>query len=132
MSKFYVPTKDEEYIAPFGPIMGYKRMSNAFVKKMNKVMNPKLDEWSERLVGKVKQELRFTKEIEQLWLDEFSNYIAKLNNYAEYRNSFGTKKLDTVNNNFGIQIASGWFVRQFEGESLHVLHSVEHFLHTIV
>lgn len=116
MSKFYVPEKDEEYIAPFGPIMGYKRMSDSFVKKMNKAMNPKLDDWSDRLVGKVKQELKFSKEIEQLWLDEFSQYIAKLNNYAEYRNSFGTKKLDTVNNNFGIQIASGWFVRQFENE----------------
>ncbi len=116
MSKFYVPKKDEEYLAPFGPIMGYKRMSDAFVKKMNKAMNPKLEDWSDRLVGKVKQELKFSKEIEQLWLDEFSNYIARLNNYAEYRNSFGTKKLDTVNNNFGIQIASGWFVRQFENE----------------
>jgi len=116
LSKFYVPKKDEEYLAPFGPIMGYKRMSDAFVKKMNKAMNPKLEDWSDRLVGKVKQELKFSKEIEQLWLDEFSNYIARLNNYAEYRNSFGTKKLDTVNNNFGIQIASGWFVRQFENE----------------
>ena len=68
--KFYVPKKDEEYIVPFGPSMGYKKLSDSFVKKMNDAMNPKLDDWSDNLVGKVKQELRFSPEIEKLWLDE--------------------------------------------------------------
>ena len=122
MSKFYIPKKDEEYIAPFGPVMGYKKMSDSFVKNMNKAMNPNLKDWSGNLVGKVKHELKFDHEIEKLWLDEFSQFIGRLHNFVEYRHSFGTKKLDTVNNDYGIKIASGWFVRQFENEynPLHV------------
>ena len=114
--KFYVPKQEEEYIAPFGPVMGYKKMSKKFLKKMNGFMNPDLEDWSDQLVGKVKQELKFTKEAEQLWLDEFSTFIARFHNYVEHRHSFGTSKLDSDNFNFGIQIVSGWYVRQFENE----------------
>tara|TARA_R100001594_G_scaffold99091_2_gene133637 strand:+ start:11622 stop:12287 length:666 start_codon:yes stop_codon:yes gene_type:complete len=116
MAKFYVPKEKEEYLAPFGPVMGYKAMSDSFIKNMNKAMNPELEDWSDHLVGKVKQELKFDKKTEQLFLNEFSQFIGRLNNFAEYRHSFGTKKLDTKNNNYGVQIASGWFVRQFENE----------------
>ena len=114
--KFYVPKQEEEYIAPFGPVMGYKKMSKKFLKKMNGFMNPDLEDWSDQLVCKVKQELKFTKEAEQLWLDEFSTFIARFHNYVEHRHSFGTSKLDSDNFNFGIQIVSGWYVRQFENE----------------
>jgi len=105
-SKIYIPKKEEEYLAPFGPVMGYKKMTPNFVKKMNKLMSPNLEDWSDNLVGKVKQELRFSKEIEQLWLDEFSQFIGRLHNYVEYRHSFGTQKLDTETFNYGIQIVS--------------------------
>ena len=115
-SKIYIPKKDEEYLAPFGPVMGYKKMTPSFVTKMNKLMSPDLEDWSDNLVGKVKQELKFTKEIEQLWLDECSQFIGRLHNYVEYRHSFGTQKLDTESFNYGIQIVSGWFVRQFQNE----------------
>ena len=120
--KIYTPKKDEEYIAPFGPVMGYKKMSPSFLRKMNELMSPDLQDWSDSLVGKVKQELRFNEEIEKLWLNEFSHFIGRFHNYVEYRHSFGRDKLDTENNNYGIQIASGWFVRQFENEynPLHV------------
>ena len=37
-SKMYVPKKDEEYISPFGPSMGYMKLSPDFVKKMNTLM----------------------------------------------------------------------------------------------
>ena len=114
--KFYVPKQEEEYIAPFGPVMGYKKMSKKFLKKMNGFMNPDLEDWSDQLVGKVKQELKFTKEAEQLWLDEVSTFIARFHNYVEHRHSFGTSKLDSDNFNFGIQVVSGWYVRQFENE----------------
>ena len=114
--KFYVPKQEEEYIAPFGPVMGYKKMSKKFLKKMNGFMNPDLEDWSDQLVGKEKQELKFNKEAEQLWLDEFSTFIARFHNYVEHRHSFGTSKLDSDNFNFGIQIVSGWYVRQFENE----------------
>ena len=101
-SKIYVPKKEEEYIAPFGPVMGYKKMSDSFVKNMNKAMNPKLKDWSDNLVGKVKQELKFNHKIEKLWLDEFSHFIGRFHNYVEYRHSFGRDKLDTENNNYEI------------------------------
>ena len=115
-SKIYTPKKEEEYIAPFGPVMGYKKMTPSFLRKMNELMSPDLEDWSDSLVGKVKQELRFNEEIEKLWLNEFSHFIGRFHNYVEYRHSFGRDKLDTENNNYGIQIASGWFVRQFENE----------------
>ena len=115
-SKIYTPKKEEEYIAPFGPVMGYKKMTPTFLRKMNELMNPDLEDWSDKLVGKVKQELKFSKEIEQLWHNEFAQFIGRFHNYVEYRHSFGETKLDIENFNHGIQIASGWFVRQFENE----------------
>jgi len=115
-AKFYVPKKDEEYVAPFGPVMGYKKLTPSFVKKMNTLMKMELDDWSDNLVGKVKQELRFNKEIESLWLKEVSQFIGRFHSYTEHRNSFGVKALDTEKYNYGIQIVSGWFVRQFENE----------------
>ena len=115
-AKLYVPKKDEEYIAPFGPVMGYKKLSDSFVKKMNTLMKMELDDWSDQLVGKVKAELRFSKEIESLWLKEVSQFIGRFSAYAEHRNSFGISSLDIEKYNYGIQIASGWFVRQFENE----------------
>ncbi len=115
-AKFYVPKKNEEYLAPFGPVMGYKKLSNSFVKKMNTLMKMELEDWSGSLVGKVKAELRFSKEIESQWLKEVSQFIGRFSAYAEHRNSFGVNSLDTEKYNYGIQIASGWFVRQFENE----------------
>jgi len=115
-AKFYVPKKNEEYLAPFGPVMGYKKLSASFVKKMNTLMKMELEDWSGSLVGKVKAELRFSKEIESQWLKEVSQFIGRFSAYAEHRNSFGVNSLDTEKYNYGIQIASGWFVRQFENE----------------
>ena len=53
---------------------------------------------------------------ESLWLEEVSQFIGRFHSYTEHRNSFGVKSLDTENNNYGIQVVSGWFVRQFENE----------------
>jgi len=114
--KFYVPVKDEEYIAPFGPVMGYKKLSSEFVKKMNTLMKTELEDFSDNLVGKVKHELKFSKEIENLWLREVSQFIGRFHSYSEHRNSFGARSLDTNKYNYGIKVVSGWFVRQFENE----------------
>jgi hypothetical protein len=115
-AKLYIPKQDEEYVAPFGPVMGYKKLTPDFVKKMNTLMKMELDDWSDQLVGKVKAELRFSKEIESLWLKEVSQFIGRFSAYAEHRNSFGVNSLNTEKYNYGIQVASGWFVRQFENE----------------
>ena len=62
----YVPKKDEEYISPFGPSMGYMKLSPAFVKKMNTLMKMELEDFSDQLVGKVTQELAL--EVYKLYL----------------------------------------------------------------
>ena len=93
-AKMYVPKKDEEYISPFGPSMGYMKLSPEFVKKMNTLMKMELNDFSHQLVGKVTQELQFNKEIEALWMKEVSNFIARFHSYSEQRNSFGVKNLD--------------------------------------
>ena len=73
--KIYTPKKDEEYIAPFGPVMGYKKMTPAFVRKMNEAMSPDLADWSDKLVGKVKQEIRFTEAISKIFINELGLFF---------------------------------------------------------
>ena len=123
-SKMYVPKKDEEYISPFGPSMGYMKLSPAFVKKMNTLMKMELKDFSDQLVGKVTQELAFNKEIEELWMKEVSAFIARFHSYSEQRNSFGVKNLDANKYTYGIKINSGWFVRQYEHEYNPIHHQV--------
>ena len=115
-SKMYVPKKNEEYISPFGPSMAYKKLTPTFVKTMNTLMTDELPDFSDQLVGKVKQELEFNKEIEALWMKEVSSFIARFHSYSEQRNSFGVKNLNTEKYNYGIKVNSGWFVRQYEHE----------------
>ena len=72
MANIYTPKEDEEIFAPFSPIIGYKKMSPSFVDKLNDAMDENLafgmmEDWSPNLVGKVSQELKFTKELDQIW-----------------------------------------------------------------
>ena len=43
--------------------MGYYRMPDELVEKLNSKMSDKLDDYSDNLVGKVKEELAFDEEI---------------------------------------------------------------------
>jgi hypothetical protein len=79
-------------------------------------MSAKLEDYSDQLVGKVSEELAFDDEIIRIAQEGLGQFVGKYQNYTEYRNSMGAKTLDTENNNYGLQIASGWFVRQFENE----------------
>ena len=70
----YVPQGDAEFLSPFGPCMGYMRMGEDFVKELNDCMDNKLEDFSEQLVGKVKEELvldrtnyNYGLQIEQGW-----------------------------------------------------------------
>ena len=66
MANIYTPKEEEEIFAPFSPIIGYKKMSPSFVDKLNDAMDENMEDWSHNLVGKVSQELKFTKELDQL------------------------------------------------------------------
>ena len=116
MSIIFTPEKDVQLFAPFGPTMGYYRMQDELVDKLNDRMSARLEDYSDQLVGKVSEELAFDDEIIRIAKEGLGQFVGKYQNYTEYRNSMGAKTLDTENNNYGLQIASGWFVRQFENE----------------
>lgn len=116
MSVIYKPTKDVDFLAPFGPTMGYFRMPDSLVEQLNDTMTDTLEDYSEHLVGKVKEELAFTDDAKLIAQKELGNFIAQYQMYTDHRNSMGAKKLDFESNNYGVQIASAWFVRQFENE----------------
>ena len=39
MSNIFTPKKEEDYFTPFGPAMGYKKMSTESVKKFNSLLD---------------------------------------------------------------------------------------------
>lgn len=118
----YVPQGDAEFLSPFGPCMGYMRMGEDFVKELNDCMDNKLEDFSEQLVGKVKEELAFNEDIINKCLAKFSSFVIKYHEMFEAKSTFSQTVLDRTNYNYGLQIEQGWFVRQYENEynPLHV------------
>ena len=95
MSIIYKPQKDLELFAPFGPTMGYYRMPDELVEELNSKMSDKLSDYSDKLVGKVSEELAFDDEIKLIAQKGLGQFVGKYQNYTEYRNSMGVKALDT-------------------------------------
>tara|TARA_R100000742_G_C4224390_1_gene47355 strand:- start:7 stop:675 length:669 start_codon:yes stop_codon:yes gene_type:complete len=116
MSIIYTPESDLHLFAPFGPTMGYYRMPDELVEQLNSKMSDKLDDYSDQLVGKVSEELAFDDDIISIAQKGLGQFIGKYQAYSDHRNSMGAKKLNTEKFNYGLQIVSGWFVRQFENE----------------
>ena len=78
-------------------------------------MNDKLEDWSDTLVGKVKEELKFNDQIMNLFFEEMKDFIMEYQQQTELYTSMGTRGLNP-NSNYSIQATSGWFIRQFENE----------------
>ena len=116
MANIYTPKDEEEIFAPFSPIIGYKKMSPSFVDRLNDAMDENMEDWSPNLVGKVSQELKFTKELDQLWAKEMGTFLMKYQSHAELYTSLGKRNIQPDIFNYSIDVASGWFVRQFENE----------------
>ena len=116
MSIIYEPKSEMEFIAPFGPTMGYFKMSDELVEKLNSKLSDKLKDCSDTLVGKVSQELYIDDETVLEAQESFGRFVLQYQSYSLQRNTFGKSKIDFENFNYGIQIASAWFVRQFEHE----------------
>ena len=115
MPNIFTPQQDEQFITPFSPIIGYKKLSPSFVEKLNNSLNDKLEDCSDTLVGKVKEELRFPEELVNSFFEEMKDFIMKYQLHAELYTSMGVRGLDP-NSDYSIQATSGWFVRQFENE----------------
>ena len=115
MPNIFTPQQDEQFITPFSPVIGYKKLSPSFVEKLNNSMNDKLEDWSDNLVGKVKQELKFDDDIINFFIEEMKDFIMRYQLNTEVYTSMGRAGLDP-NSNYGISTTSGWFIRQFEGE----------------
>ena len=116
MSIIYKPQKDMELFAPFGPTMGYFRMPYELVEKLNSKMSDKLKSYADNLVGKISEELAFDQEILAIAQKGLGQFIGQYQAYTDFRNSMGAKKPNTDKFDYGLQIVSGWFVRQFENE----------------
>ena len=115
MPNIFTPSQDEQFIAPFSPLLGYKKLSPSFVEKLNNSMNDKLEDWSDTLVGKVKAELKFNESLMDSFFTEMQDFIMKYQLNAELYTSMNARGLDP-NSDYTIQATSGWFVRQFENE----------------
>jgi hypothetical protein len=116
MSIIFKPEKDIHLLAPFGPTMGYYRMPEELVNNLNSKMSDRLDDYSDNLVGKVSAELAFDDDIIKIAQEGVGKFIGTYQAYTDDRNSMGNKKIDNDKYNYGLQIVSGWFVRQFENE----------------
>ena len=115
MPNIFTPQQDEQFITPFSPVIGYKKLSPSFVEKLNNSMNDKLEDWADNLVGKVTQELKFDDDIINFFVEEMKDFIMRYQLNTEVYTSMGRSGLDP-NSNYGISTTSGWFIRQFEGE----------------
>ena len=111
----FKPNKDQCFIAPFGPTMGYFKMPNEMVEYLNNSIDKKLDDFSDYLVGKVSQELHFDKEIRHYVSSKLLSFIVDYHEFTKNRNSMGELSLDKSKTP-SLDITAAWFVRQFENE----------------
>jgi len=110
----FKPTKDKEFFAPFGPVMGYFRMPETLVDQLNAAMSDRLNDHSDYLVGKVSQELAFDQNLINLAASGLGQTMIEYHAWAKKRNALG--EYDPSTKRYELQIMAGWFVRQFENE----------------
>lgn len=111
----YTPNSDKEFFSPFGPTVGYFKMPNHLVNKLNSSIDKDLKDHSMELVGKVSQELRFDKEITDFAYNNLYEFITEYHDYTKSRNSMGKESLDS-SKQYKLDITGAWYVRQFEHE----------------
>ena len=114
MSALFQPTGEKEFFTPFGPLVGYFRMSDELVGQLNDAMSEALADHSRRLVGKVRQELSFSKELVDLAGRGLGNVLTEYHIRGSRRGTFGD--YDHTTRKYALNIISAWFVRQFENE----------------
>ena len=113
---FYTPTNNKDFISPFGPTIGYYKLSSFFVDTINNQMSENLKDLSSSLAGKVKQELAWTQGMLNLLLDEVKNFVFEYVDTSLQRSSYGKLKLDLNKMSYKLDAVDAWFVRQYETE----------------
>ena len=123
----YTPTSDKSFLAPFGPTLGHFKMDDDIVKNLNSMMSERLEDYSDQLVGKVSQELKFTDDIKKYLGNKLIQFLGEYHIWNLSRNSFGLHKHDYAKERYNLNIINGWFVRQFNNEynPLHIHNDCE-------
>ena len=111
----YVPKHNEEILTPFGPAVGYKKLSSDFVKFLNKNLDDNLEDFSNNLVGKVKEEKQFSPQIIKHFVNENYAFIMQYYNACLQRKLMDSEDLPN-DVDYNIQVSAGWYVRQYAGE----------------
>jgi hypothetical protein len=111
----YAPKKDIDILTPFGPVIGYKKLSTKFIRDLNNHIDDDLPDHSDYLVGKVKQEKRFSDDINKLFINELGSYIFEYYKYCFERARMIPDSLPK-DIDYQLSIMNGWFVRQYTGE----------------
>lgn len=111
----FTPKSDKEFFSPFGPTVGYCKMPNELVIKLNESIDRNLRDHSNSLVGKVSQELSFDNELKNITIEKLNKFITEYHSYTKFRNSMGNESLDP-HKKYQINVTGAWYVRQFENE----------------
>ena len=104
-----------EFFSPFGPVIGHFKMPNELTKNLNNQMDERLEDFSKKLVGKVKQELRFDNKIMQIAYEGLGDFLIRYKRHAMKKNLLDSYQ-ENLNAKYNIEIMNAWFVRQFEHE----------------
>lgn len=103
---------------PFGPAVAKAKLSDSIVKYLNNRLNSKLSDFSDKLVGKVTQELRFDDETQQYLTEELKELFS-----AYHQNARAVKDVFSYDQNpnpqskkLNVHTLAGWYVRQFKHE----------------
>ena len=109
------PNNDVEVLTPFGPVIAYKKLSDKLVNDLNSHIDDDLPDHSDYLVGKVKQETRFTEEISKIFTNELGGFIFEYYKFCFERARMLPESLPK-DVDYTLQVVNGWFVRQYAGE----------------
>ena len=102
--------------AVFGPMIGHYKLSDKVVAELNDCVNETLEDFSDHLVGKVKQELKFDNKSMRIATKEIAKFVADFQTAYQYQYISKDPSIGNVDPKFKMQMLVGWFVRQFAGE----------------
>jgi hypothetical protein len=103
---------------PFGPAIAKAKLSTALVDRLNEKMTAALSDFSDNLVGKVTEELRFDEETQQFVTEQLKDLFS-----AYHQNARSVKNIFVPEENrpskakeLTVHTLAAWYVRQFKHE----------------
>ena len=121
----FQPTKNKQFLSPFGPSIGFFQMDKTLVNQLNSILDKRLDELSEvknknntNVIRKIRnnetKELKFDDKVISIIGNNLKFFLLEYFMFMETRRLL--KNEYQPNNNYNFEIKTGWFVRQFENE----------------